>query len=505
MRILITNLLLAGRSGTEVVTEQLADGFRRRGDEVAILTSQAGDQAAQLRWRGHTVCERADDLPWRPDIIHAHHNVMAMAAIARFPGVPVVFTCHDASLAFDQPPVHPAIRRWVAVDLLCRDRLIAGGVDPEAIRLVPNAVDEEAYPRRPVLPTAPRRALALAKNGAHLPAIKAACAGAALPLDVIGAGVGHVSDRLGAILPDYDLVFATARGALEAAFCGCAVVVADARGFAGRLGPDVLAHWRSYNFGRGILAHLPGEAAFSDAIAGYDPAGSAAVTDELRRSAGLTGQIEAFHNLYEEVLGLPQPVGEEDAARSLAAFIEDFVPTSDRSRGWCDLARDTGAGDLVEQARLEAIRAVVTQPLLQEVRQIASQPAEVTFGIEAFRTNIGERIADRIICNLAGAEGYAIFGPYAHLAPGRWIASFDLSWADPAGEEAIAELDVCAGETARLASGHVVPVPPSRGLIAPALAFEHVDAEQRLEFRIAVRGFEAGRLYFNGVRLTRVG
>ena len=43
------------------------------------------------------------------------------------------------------------------------------------------------------------------------------------------------SDRLEAVLPRYDIVFATARMALEAAVVGCAVVVVDGRGFAGML------------------------------------------------------------------------------------------------------------------------------------------------------------------------------------------------------------------------------------------------------------------------------
>ncbi|NEX95393.1 glycosyltransferase family 4 protein, partial [Caulobacter sp. 17J65-9] len=150
--VLITNLLLAERSGTEVVTEQLADGLRRAGHRVAVWVSKAGAQAQAMRDRGHVVVERLEQLPWRPDVIHGHHNVMTLTALAALPGVPAVHTCHDATAPFDAAPHHPRVRAWLAVDELCRDRLVADGVPAGAIRLMPNAVDEARHPPRARLP-----------------------------------------------------------------------------------------------------------------------------------------------------------------------------------------------------------------------------------------------------------------------------------------------------------------------------------------------------------------
>ncbi len=326
MRILITNLAIANYSGSETVVELLADGLRRAGHSPMLLAPQLGPQADRMRARGHVVVDRIGQLPARPDIIHAQHTPVALGALAAFPSVPAVFACHSAVFEIEAPRPHPQIRQWIAVDDLCRERCLSRGVPEDRLTVILNAVDLDRFARRGPLPYQPRRALLLTKNHGHQALIREACAGQGMELNELGPAAGRVSERIEAELPEYDLVFATARMALEAAAIGCAVVVCDARGFAGLLTRERLPAWRRLNFGAGLLAAPATLAGLREAIAGYDPEDAAAVTDSLRAEATLDDYVARHLAVYQAALSDPTPIdpGQQEAAN--AAWIEDLVP-----------------------------------------------------------------------------------------------------------------------------------------------------------------------------------
>jgi hypothetical protein len=126
-----------------------------------------------MRTRGHIIVDRAAGVPATPDIIHAQHTPVALAAMAAFPQTPAVFACHSASFEMEAPRPHPQITRWIAVDDLCRDRCLSRGVPADRLTVILNAVDLERFARRPALPAKPRRALLLTKNLGHAAAIRA--------------------------------------------------------------------------------------------------------------------------------------------------------------------------------------------------------------------------------------------------------------------------------------------------------------------------------------------
>ncbi|MBR0659125.1 glycosyltransferase [Neoroseomonas oryzicola] len=342
--ILLTNIMLSGRSGTEVVTEQLADGLRRRGHTVLVFTPQIGPLGEGMRARGHRVADRPGALP-RPDIIHAHHTGPAMAALAAHPGVPGVFVSHDAAAPFDAAPPHPGIRRVLAVDERCRARLVDDGLAPAAVGLLPNAVDLSRIPPRPrPLPPRPARAVVLTKHDAHLPAIEAACAAAGIALDAYGSGPGRMTETPEALFAEADLVFATARSALEAAAAGAGVVVCDARGCAGFLTRAAAEAWLPWNLGAGILAQPADQAAIAAAIAAWSAPEAEAASALVRAERSLDTLLDRIEALHEEVLA--EPVMPDPAAEAAAtgAFIAGWVPSFDRNAPWRRLARAMGEG-----------------------------------------------------------------------------------------------------------------------------------------------------------------
>jgi glycosyltransferase involved in cell wall biosynthesis len=79
LRVLITNMWLKRRSGTEIVTIELAKGLARRGHEVVVFAHDLGASGEMLRLEGIRVADRLDDLAFAPDVI----QTMRMASRAR--------------------------------------------------------------------------------------------------------------------------------------------------------------------------------------------------------------------------------------------------------------------------------------------------------------------------------------------------------------------------------------------------------------------------------------
>jgi hypothetical protein len=326
MRVLTTNCSLRGRSGTEIVTIDLALGLRSRGHEVAVFAPLLGRSAEILRDQGIIVADRPEDLPWKPDVVHGHHNHVLAAALAYFPDVPALFVCHSSIYWFDGPLLLPRVRRFCSVDEACRARLIAEvGCEKEAIELLPNAVDLDLFSPRPPLPARPRRALLLTKNTAHIAAVRAAAQETGLELDEIGSPFGREVDDLHARLGNYDIVFATARMALEALAVGCAVVVVDGRGLAGLATSSLVDEWRRNNFGLRLLTREPAKEAIVTEIGRYDTHDAALVSGRIREFASLSIYLDSVEAIHRDVVATPQVLDASADLRALGRFIAQWL------------------------------------------------------------------------------------------------------------------------------------------------------------------------------------
>jgi hypothetical protein len=340
LRILITNLFVAKYSGSEAVVELLADALRRAGHAPMIFAPTLGPQAARMRARGHVVVDRLAHLPLRPDVMHLQHITPAVMAMAAFPDVPAVFSCHSATVEVEAPRPHTQIRQFVAVDDLCRARCAERDIPEDRLSVILNAVDLTRFVARPPLPPKPKAALMLTKTWEQQGLVRAACARAGLALDELGPATLEMSDQIEKVLPRYDIVFATARMALEAAAVGCAVVVADGRGFAGLLRSENLKAWRRLNFGAGLLNAPMTSAALDAAIAAYDAVDTAKVSACLRAEVSADDYAAAYLALYTQAIaeGIPEDASQ---AAATAAWLEDLLPST-APRAWIDVARETG-------------------------------------------------------------------------------------------------------------------------------------------------------------------
>ncbi|PYR60125.1 MAG: hypothetical protein DMF91_12985 [Acidobacteria bacterium] len=373
LTVLITNIAFAFRSGTEIVVDQIARGLNRRGHRPIVFASYIGGGLTDgLRRSGIAVVDRLNQIGCTPDIIHGQHNVTTVMALAAFPWTPALFACHDFDAPKDRAPLLPRIRRYIAVDDCCRERLVRDGAPPDRIDVVYNAVDLDQYRPRGPLPSQPQRALALTKGTEHLAAVRSAAARAGLALDELGPGAGAVVDDLPARLPAYDIVIATSRMAKEAIAAGCAVVVCDHRGFAGLATTEVLDEWRRYNFGRRILAQPTTEERVVEAFARYDANDAARVSGVVRATDDLESHIDRLETIYNSILDDATAIDPAGDLEALAPFLEDFLISRDFSRPWVELHRNVtdDAADVLEEA-LSRHAGRLRNEILQGVESLA--------------------------------------------------------------------------------------------------------------------------------------
>lgn len=313
--ILLVTIMLNVRTGTEVVCCETARGLRKRGHHVTIYCHQDGPTADQMRAEGFQVATDIASVAHPPDVIQANQTLPLLDAIGRFPTTPAISICHDATAWFNEPIDMPAIRRQAAVDFACRDR-VAGRFPHLAreIALLHNAVDLDAFRPRAPLPAKPKRALALAKFPTYVDAVREACAQRGVELSLLGPAGGPLVDDLPNHLRDYDLVFASARSALEALAVGCAVIVIDGRGFAGLVTRDNVPDWQQNNFGARLLSTPASAELIGAAIDRYDSADAQQVSGFIRESASLAQYLDRLEGLYGQVIAesVARPVDRDE-------------------------------------------------------------------------------------------------------------------------------------------------------------------------------------------------
>src|SRR6266705_3324951 len=95
MRVLLTNNTLARRAGPELYI--LSIELLRRGHQPIVYSTHLGQVAKEIRKSTVPVISSLEALGQAPDIIHAHHNYEAVAAMMCFPDTPAVSFCHGWS------------------------------------------------------------------------------------------------------------------------------------------------------------------------------------------------------------------------------------------------------------------------------------------------------------------------------------------------------------------------------------------------------------------------
>jgi glycosyltransferase involved in cell wall biosynthesis len=327
LRVLITNVTLASRTGTETYVRDLALGLSRAGHRPCVYSPRLGPIGSELAAAGVPVSSDLDSFSEAPDIIHGHHNAPTLAALLRFPQAPGIFVCHDRTSGYDVPPTFPRIARYVAVDWNCRERLLEASIAEERISVIYNWVDLDRFRPRGPLPARPRKALVFSNymsDGPVLSALRTACKRRAIELHTLGSGVDKLTVAPEQVLPEYDIVFAKARSAIEAMAVGNAVVLFGPTGLGPMVAAADLEQLRPWNFGMRTITEPVSLEGVERELDRYDAADAARVSSWIRTGAGFDDGLGRWLRLYREVLADP-PIGSPaEEALALSRFLGSF-------------------------------------------------------------------------------------------------------------------------------------------------------------------------------------
>lgn len=430
LRILITNNTLASRAGSELYVRDLALALMRRGHLPVAYSSQLGEVAEELRRATIPVIDDLSALNSPPDIIHGQHHLDAVTAMLHFPQVPALYICHGWLPWEELPPVLPSIRRYVAVDDLCLERLLTTpGIDAERAEVLYNFADLRRFKQREALPDRPRSALVFSNyaNGqASLEAIRNACRRAGIEqVDVIGAGMGNAAVEPAQLLGRYDLVFAKARAAIEAMACGCAVIVADQVGLAGMVDSVNLPELRRLNFGVRSMQRLElDEETLLAQIQRYDSEDARRVSDWMRREADMERVVDRWLQIYAEMREAPiSGASPEDQLRAGASYLRWLAPTV-KGR----YHADQRAGQATQQAddalrQLQHWRPLAEQTLQQveqrnhEVARLEEECRQLQAQLAGQRQVLARRDAD--LAAIVDSRAWRALRPYRALR--HWL------------------------------------------------------------------------------------
>jgi hypothetical protein len=370
VRILITNNTLAQRAGSEIYVRDLALALLRRGHDPVVYSSVLGEVAEELRRATVPVIDDLAALNSPPDLIHGQHHLDTMVAVLRFPEAPAIFMCHGWAPWQERPPVFPSIRRYIAVDELCRERLLTTpGIAADRVDVVLNAVDLKRFQARPPLPQRARSALVFsnyAAPGGFGDTVVRACRAHGLErVEVVGGCSGRTTAEPERLLQEFDIVFAKARSAIEAMAVGCAVVVADTSGLAGMVDSANVQRLRRLNFGvRTMQADRVTDASVAAALERYDAQDAATVSAFIRSDADFDAAVGRLLEIYRQACSEPPSPGvaaSRHAASAYLASLSAMLKDHEAAQAQCTSLRqalEAAQGDSASlRQELEAARA----------------------------------------------------------------------------------------------------------------------------------------------------
>lgn len=373
MRILCTNQALAARGGTESYLETVVPALRQLGHDVELFCMRAGSVAETLRSRGFVVHEDEADLEPRYDVVHAQHASTALALRARLPTVPMVFASHSWFLDIEDPPPEAGIAAIVVYNDIVSERVHASelGEKVPVHRLTQPVVIGAADQGRVGIRRDPCRAVAISRSlSTRIPALRDACGGARIELEVFGREGAVVEDPTAEIMRS-DIVFGSGRTVLEALALGRAAFVYDETGSAGFVTADSYERLEACGFTPEAgepVRDLPA------LIGRYDRSLGTVGRELVVRHHTAARHAAALVEIYRSVAAPAPSSDPPDALRRLSVLTQQAFEAELRARGseW-EVARLDDRLRVL-QAELDAMRSSTSWRLTAPLRRLRFRP-----------------------------------------------------------------------------------------------------------------------------------
>jgi len=322
LKVLFTQHSLVHRGGSELFVIETAQALQRAGQDVAVYAGEIGPVADELRPHGIPVLPDPRLCPWTPDIIHGQHRLHAVKALAAFPRTPAVLHVHGFMPALEKPIIHPRILRYLVISPGSVEFWSRGlGVDRGRFRVLLNGLDLSRFATVRQPPERPRTALLYTNTGPQareLAEIDQACAERGIKLQKAGLWTGRQEKHPERLLPQFDLVFACGRSALEAAASGCGVIPLSGTMADELLSPSNCQRLRGQNMAPSFFRHHPVTKEWiGRQIDAWDAGTVAEVTAKLREEFSRHDAAAELHSIYGQV-------AEEFRSRPLADLEAEF-------------------------------------------------------------------------------------------------------------------------------------------------------------------------------------
>ena len=161
-------------------------------------------------------------------------------------------------------------------------------------------------------------------------ALAKGCARRGVKLDTLRSIAGKQCETPEHILPDYDIVFARGKAAIEALAVGNAVILCDRKGLGPMVTSSNLPQLRRWNFGRRSFVKAVTTENVARAIADYSSDDARAVSEAIRRSSPLEAIVDEWLAIYQAVADDCRPREVEwpsETLRIAAEHLESLSPT----------------------------------------------------------------------------------------------------------------------------------------------------------------------------------
>ena len=302
MNILITQHRLTDRGDSELYTLELAQRLIQQGHCVIVYCPRLGPLTDKFLEATIPVVDCLSSVENAPDIIHGQSGLETLTAMIRFAETPVVYVMHDWASPFDRPPLLARIRKYIAVEQTCFDRLtIKIGCPAERTTTLQPSVDLDIFWKRHPLPDQPKRALFYSDDldQGPLTDLQAACDDQDIVLDRSATVLQDSDQPLETILPQYDLVFAHGRCAAEALAVGCAVVLCSKTKSGPMMSSKGVERFSRFNFGMRLIPNNHSKGRLIHVIKTYDAADAENTCVAVRETAASSQWISQLVEFYE--------------------------------------------------------------------------------------------------------------------------------------------------------------------------------------------------------------
>jgi hypothetical protein len=362
-------------------TIEVVKELRNRGHEVAVFCPRPGDLAKIIFPSGVWVKSRLSEIPWEPDIIHGQHHLQAITALSYFVNVPAIYYCHGVRPWVEQVPLHSRIRNYVMMcEWMVSSTEMEFGVPRNRMTVIPNFVNMNRFSQVRKPPERPRRALLFGNKGfgeSELLRLERACSEQGVSLEKVGYPYGNPQERPEAFLPDYDLVFAIGRCAVEAIACGCAVIPI-VPGQAGQLiTMENFQDWVFSNFSPiyGTCATQIDAGWLRRELTKCSPTDTSKVSAKLRKEHDLHSAITKIESVYQAAIE-DYKNNKDPIATEFAPYLEKMSLEVDAmwERETSTKRREARQDERIERLnqQLRSIRSSTTWLLTKPIRVVGS-------------------------------------------------------------------------------------------------------------------------------------